>query len=67
MENEDINKGIEMASEPAVAYGSVRSCGEMHNNTIRSISRAQLEEETITVNELDRRLTAFIEKHFEIA
>lgn len=67
MENDNIDKGVDMASEHAVAYGRAGSRGETSSSAIRKISRAQLEKETITIDELDCRLTAFIEKHFEIA
>lgn len=65
MENDNIDKGVDMASEPAVAYGRVGCRRETPSSTIRKISRAQLEEETITIDELDCRLTAFIEKQFD--
>lgn len=67
MENDNIDKGVDMASEPAVAYGRVGSRRETPSSTIRKISRAQLEKETITLEELDCRLTSFIDRHFEIA
>ena len=65
MENDNIDKGVDMASEPAVAYGRAGSRGETSSSAIRKISRAQLEKETITIDELDCRLTAFIEKQFD--
>ena len=65
MENDNIDKGVDMASEPAVAYGRVGSRRETPSSTIRKISRAQLEKETITIDELDCRLTAFIENQFD--
>ena len=66
MESGDIHDGIDMVGEPTVPYGSVRHSRGVSGSPVRKMSRAQLDEETITVDELDCRLTSFIDKHFEI-
>lgn len=38
MENDNIDKGVDMASEPAVAYGRAGSRGETSSSAIRKIN-----------------------------
>ncbi|MCR5193566.1 MAG: hypothetical protein K6D59_09710 [Bacteroidales bacterium] len=65
MENDDICNGEDKVGEATVPYGSARIDNVFSSAPVRIMSRVQLEEETITLDELDCRLTSFIDKHFE--